>query len=70
MSWTYARCDRCGSRGTDDNPTSELGSEIVCAECEEEACDLDWLTFIVAIPAGIGGVLLGYALVDWWRARH
>jgi formylmethanofuran dehydrogenase subunit E len=34
---TYKRCDRCGERGHDDNPTSELSGEIVCVECEEEA---------------------------------
>jgi hypothetical protein len=37
--WTYEKCDRCGSRGTDDNPTSEMDGEIVCYECEEEAAE-------------------------------
>jgi hypothetical protein len=33
----YKRCEQCGERGTDDNPTYEICGEIWCYECESEA---------------------------------
>jgi hypothetical protein len=32
----YERCELCGERGHDDNPTFESDGQIKCYECEAE----------------------------------